>query len=123
MTTSRPWVPDRRDIIWMNFNPQVGKEMRDMHPMLVLSPRNYNERTSLVIGLPMSSAEFNATNPFAIVNSKATGERSYIICNQPKTFDWKLRGACAHPWAKVRESIFKQACEGLNDIIHLVAQP
>ena len=31
------WVPDRQDIIWINFNPQVGREMRDMHPMLVLS--------------------------------------------------------------------------------------
>ena len=123
MSTARPWVPDRRDIIWMNFNPQVGKEMRDMHPMVVLSPRAYNERTSLVIGLPMSSAEFNATNPFAIDNSKATGERSYIICNQPKTFDWKKRGARAHPWAKVREPIFKQACEELNQIIQLVVAP
>ncbi len=120
MTTMRTWVPDRRDIIWINFSPQVGKAMRDMHPMLVLSPRAYNERTSQVIGLPMSTAEFNATNPFAIDNSKATGEHSYIICNQPKTFDWRQRGARAHLWAKVRESIFKQAREELNDIIQLV---
>ena len=121
MSTARPWVPDRRDIIWMNFSPQVGKEMRDMHPMLVLSPRAYNERTSLVIGLPMSSAEFNATNPFAVDNSKTAGERSYIICNQPKTFDWRQRGAAAHSWAKVRESIFKQACEELNSIVQLAS--
>ena len=50
MNPARPWVPDRRDVIWIDFNPQVGKEMRDRHPMLVLSPHAYNERTSLVIG-------------------------------------------------------------------------
>lgn len=121
MNPARPWVPDRRDIIWINFNPQVGKEMRDRHPMLVLSPRAYNDRTSLVIGLPMSSAGYNATNPFAIDNSKSASEASYIICNQPKSFDWRQRGASAHPWAKVRESIFRRACTELNDIIQLLA--
>jgi mRNA interferase MazF len=120
MSTPKPWAPDRRDIIWINFNPQIGKEMRDLHPMLVLSSRAYNERTALVIGLPMSTAASNATNPFAVNNSKATGEASYIICNQPKSFDWLQRGARAHPWGKVRESIFKLACAELNDIVQLI---
>ena len=121
MNPARPWAPDRRDIILIDFSPQVGKEMRDWHPMLVLSPRAYNERTSLVIGLPMSRAAFNSTNPFAVDNSKSATEASYIICNQPKTFDWRRRGASAHPWAKVRESIFRRACIELNDIILLIS--
>ena len=93
MNPARPWIPDRRDIIWIDFSPQVGKEMRDRHPMLVISPRAYNERTSLVIGLPMSSAAFNATNPFAVDNSKSASESSYIICNSPRV----LTGASAAP--------------------------
>ena len=115
----KPWVPDRRDIIWINFNPQVGKEMRDVHPMVVLTTRAYNERTSLVIGLPMSTAAFNASNPFAIDNS-SKAEASYIICNQPKSMDWRLRGARPHAWGKVREGIFKQACTELNELVHLL---
>ncbi|MBC7549201.1 MAG: type II toxin-antitoxin system PemK/MazF family toxin [Polaromonas sp.] len=115
----KPWVPDRRDIIWINFNPQVGQEMRDVHPMVVLTTRAYNERTSLVIGLPMSTAAFNASNPFAVDNS-SKAEASYIICNQPKSMDWRLRGARAHPWGKVREGIFKQACAELNELVHLL---
>ncbi len=114
------WVPDRRDVVWINFNPQSGKEMKDLHPMLVLSPKIYNAKTGMVIGLPMSTASFNATNPFAIDNSNVSGKASYIICNQPKSFDWLHRGARPHPWGKVRESIFKSACGELNDIIGLV---
>ena len=114
------WVPDRRDIIWINFNPQVGKEMRDVHPMVVLTARAYNERTGLVIGLPMSTAASNATNPFAVGNT-TKGEASYIICNQPKSMDWRLRGAKSHAWGKVREAVFKQACSELNDLVLLVA--
>ena len=41
--------------------------MRDVHPFLVLSPKAFNLRTSLVIGLPMSTAAYNADNPFAMV--------------------------------------------------------
>ena len=33
------WLPDRQDIIWIDCNPQVGQEMRDIHPFLVLSPQ------------------------------------------------------------------------------------
>ena len=117
---SQSWVPDRRDIIWINFNPQVGKEMRDVHPMVVLTARAYNERTGLVIGLPLSTAAFNATNPFAVDNT-TKGEASYIICNQPKSMDWRLRGAKSHAWGKVREAVFKQACSELNDLVLLVA--
>ena len=93
--------------------------MRDMHPMVVLTTRAYNERTSLVIGLPLSTAAFNASNPFAVDNS-SKAEASYIICNQPKSMDWRLRGARAHPWGKVREGIFKQACAELNELVHLL---
>lgn len=54
--TRTRWVPDRQDIIWIDCNPQVGREMRDVHPFLVLSPRIFNDKTSLVIGLPMTTA-------------------------------------------------------------------
>jgi mRNA interferase MazF len=49
--------------------------MRDVHAFLVLSPRAFNERTSLVIGLPMTTAEYNAGNPFAVAIGPATAER------------------------------------------------
>ena len=61
-TRKASWVPDRGEIIWIDFNPKVGREMRDMHPMLVLSPKAFNDRTSLVIGLPTTTATYNDSN-------------------------------------------------------------
>lgn len=113
------WVPDRRDIIWIDFNPQSGREMKDHHPMLVLSPGIFNERTSLVIGLPMTTAAYNDTNPFAIRFSGAKGVFSYILSHQPKSLDWRARHAKPHPWKQVSPQIFAAACEALNDIIEL----
>lgn len=122
------WLPDRQDIIWIDCNPQVGQEMRDIHPFLVLSPSIFNNKTSLVIGLPMTTAAYNVDNPFAVAVGKSTmrktGETevdktSYVLCHQPKSFDWRLRGAKPHPLGTLGEALFVQVCERLNQIIQL----
>ena len=119
----KPWVPDRQDIIWIDCNPQMGREMRDVHPFLVLSPRVFNEKTSLVIGLPMTTAEYNSDNPFAVAVGKAsgrkTGQTSYVLCHQPKSFDWRLRKAKKNPLGALSHALFVQVCERLNQIIQL----
>jgi mRNA interferase MazF len=118
---SLPWAPERRDIIWIDCNPQAGKEMRDLHPLLVLSPSAFNERTSIVIGLPMTTAESNETNPFAVKVAGPKGIVSYVLCHQPKSFDWRARGAKPHPWKQAPESVFRASCSLLNQIIALEA--
>jgi mRNA interferase MazF len=111
------WLPERRDIIWIDCNPQVGREMKDVHPLLVLSPRDFNERTGLVIGLPMTTAEYNRTNPFAVAFKGPGGVVSYILGHQPKSFDWRQRRARLHPWKQAPEGVFALACETLNQIV------
>jgi len=117
------WAPDRQDIIWIDCNPQVGQEIRNVHPFLVLSPRIFNEKTSLVIGLPMTTAEYYTDNPFAVVVGKGGGRKaellSYVLCHQPKSFDWRLRKAKAHPLKSLSNSLFIQVCDRLNQIIQL----
>lgn len=65
--------------------------------MLVASTRAFNERTGIVIGFPMTHADFHADNPFAIEIDGPKG-RAYVLANQPKSFDWRARGAKKHPW-------------------------
>lgn len=117
------WVPKRQDIIWIDCNPQAGQEMRDMHPFLVLSPENFNDKTSLVIGLPMTTANYNADNPFAIAvgNTKKsdTLKINYVLCHQPKSFDWRVRDSKPHKLGKLNDGLFSQVCERLNQIMML----
>lgn len=121
MASRSRWVPARRDMIWIDCNPQAGREMRDVHPMMVLSPQEFNDRTGIVIGLPMTTASYNETNPFAI---RLVGPRetiSYILAHQPKSFDWRARRARRHPWGQVSEDSYARACETLNQIIEIGA--
>lgn len=113
------WVPESRDIIWINFNTQVGREMKDVHPLLVLSPKEFNHRTSLIIGLPMTTSESNETNPFAVKFIGEKGKVSYVLAHQPKSFDWRLRNAKPHPWKKAPEEVLALAGEILNQIISI----
>lgn len=97
--------------------------MRDVHPFVVLSPRSFNERTSLVIGLPMTTAEYNADNPFAVAVGSATGRKSgktsYVLCHQPESFDWRVRRASPHPLKRIADGPFAEACAILNQIVQL----
>jgi len=115
------WAPDRRDMIWINCNPQAGREMKDFHPLLVLSPKAFNERTGIVIGLPMTTADFNETNPFALRIDRLGKEASYILVHQPKSFEWRSRDAKPHPLKQVPEDAFSLACKALNQIIDIGA--
>lgn len=117
------WVPERQEIIWIDCNPQAGREMRDVHPFLVLSPGAFNDRTSLVIGLPMTTAAYNADNPFAIAAGTAGGRKaglvSYVLCHQPKSFDWRQCGGAPHPMKRMADARFAEVLALLNQIVQL----
>ena len=97
--------------------------MRDVHPLLVLSPRTFNAKTGLIIGLPMTTAAYNAGNPFAVAAGTAGGRRSgktsYVLCHQPKSFDWRVRRATPHSLKRLAEEAFGEACAVLNQIVSI----
>lgn len=117
------WAPARQDVIWIDCNPQSGREMRDVHPFLVLSPKAFNQRTSLVIGLPMTTASYNADNPFAVrvgtASGRKAGQVSYVLCHQPKSFDWRQRGGSPHPMKTIPDARFAEVLGLLNQILSL----
>ena len=40
---SKVYIPDRGDILKLNFNPQSGSEQAGFRPALVISPLAYNQ--------------------------------------------------------------------------------
>ena len=108
--------PQRGDIVWIQHDPQAGREMKAMHPMLVISPMIFNERTGMVIGFPMTHAEFNADSPFAIAVQGPKKEIGYVLCHQPKSFNWVVRGAGKHPWGVAPKQVLRKALDRLDAI-------
>ena len=113
------WAPERGDTIWIDVDPQAGREMKSEHPMLVLSTRAFNEKTGLVMGLPMTHSEMNASNPFAVDFLGPKKEKCYVLTHMVCTLDWRARGARGYPAGKVSARVFADACEGLQSILQL----
>ena len=49
------YVPERGDLIWLDFDPQAGHEQSGRRPALVLSPRSYHLRSRLAVVYPITS--------------------------------------------------------------------
>ena len=104
-------------MIWIEHSPQAGREMAGSQPFLVLSPRAFNEKTGLVIGCAMTRRR--AHNPFAVANPRDPTQASYILADQPKSFDWRKRRARRHPWGAVTPEVLQEVCDRLNAILML----
>ena len=110
------WAPDRAEIIYIHHSPHAGKEIPGIHPLLVCSTKTFNQRTGIVIGLPMTHAQSNADNPFAVSVAGPKGEVAYVLAFQPKSFDWKERHASRHPWGGPHQKVLRAALNKLDTI-------
>ena len=116
------WVPERAEIIFIQYNPAVGGEMPDDQPMLVISTKAFAERTGLVVGFPMTHAERHADNPFAIAAPGAKGETGYLLTHQPKSFDWRARHARPHPWGTGHNRLLTAALKRFDPVFGICVQ-
>jgi mRNA interferase MazF len=89
MAKSPAYVPNRGDIIWIDFDPQAGHEQAGHRPALVLSPAAYNAKVGLLIACPMTTQLKGY--PFEV--PIAGGAASAALADQVKSLDWRARGA------------------------------
>jgi len=110
------WSPERGEIIFVEHSPQAGDEIPGLHPMLVCSTGIFNERTGIVIGFPMTHAEFHADNPFAVAVQGLKGDIGYVLAFQPKSFDWRARNAKKHPLGEGHQKVLAAVLKKLDAI-------
>lgn len=88
MAKRKNYIPERGDIIWLDFDPQAGHEQKGRRPAIVLSPHLYNEKTNLAILCPITSKEKGY--PFEVqINGKKI--QGVALSDQIKNLDWKIR--------------------------------
>ncbi len=85
----QPHVPDTGDVVWLPFTPQAGHEQAGRRPALVLSPRSYNEKTSLALFCPITSRVKGY--PFEVSLPNAGPITGVILADQIKSLDWRAR--------------------------------
>ena len=82
------YVPERGDLVHMNFQPSAGREQTGPRYAIVLSPRNYNRAAGLAVCCPITSQVKGY--PFEV---HVEGERvkGAVLCDHIKSVDWRER--------------------------------
>jgi len=77
------------NIIWLDFDPQIGYEQRGRRPALVISNDTFNKFSKLAIVCPITSVDKN--HPFHIKLNNETKTTGVILCDQTRTLDINAR--------------------------------
>jgi mRNA interferase MazF len=84
-------VPERGDIVWLEFNPQAGSEQAGHRPALVISPKTYNKKVGLALVCPITSRLKGY--PFEVELPQGVQTKGAVLCDQIKSLDWRARRA------------------------------
>jgi mRNA interferase MazF len=104
------YVPNRCDVFYLNLHPQAGKEMSKLRPVVVLSPEEYNQKTSLAVICPITNQQKGY--PFEIEIPKGYPVQGVILADHIKSLDWRTSGGdfiCTLP-SEVIDDVVAKIC-------------
>ena len=90
------YVPNRGDVVWLDFNPQTGHEQAGRRPAFVLSPASYNRKVGLALFCPVTNK--SKGYPFEVDVPAGLDVTGTVLSDQIKNLDWKARNATFICW-------------------------
>ena len=108
-------APEYGDVVWLDFDPQVGHEQAKRRPALVLSPQSFNEEFRLAFVCPVSTKPKG--NAFEVLFPAGHSVKGAVLVHQLKSFDWHERRAvriCSAP-----PEVVAEAADIVRDILRV----
>jgi mRNA interferase MazF len=107
------YVPDRGDIVWIDFDPQAGHEQAGRRPALVVSPAVYNTRAGLALFCPVTRQVKGY--PFEVRFPDGHPVIGVVLSDQVKNLDWRARKAAFHERAP--EPVVNEVLDKLSVLV------
>jgi mRNA interferase MazF len=85
------YIPRAGDLIWLDFDPQTGREQAGRRPALVLSPSSYNAKSTLAVVCPITSQK--KEYPFEVELSTGGKIKGVVLSDHLRSVDWERRHA------------------------------
>ncbi|MCY3803515.1 MAG: type II toxin-antitoxin system PemK/MazF family toxin [Gammaproteobacteria bacterium] len=82
------YIPDKGDIVWLNFEPSAGREITKRRPAFVISRKAFNEHTGFAIMAPITSTVRGIKLE---VELKGVETEGAILIYQMKSLDFENR--------------------------------
>jgi mRNA interferase MazF len=105
-----PSPPRKGDIIWLDFDPQIGVEQANRRPAIVLTPHAYNDRVGLSVVCPITNQRKG--RPFEVHLPPGLTVTGVILVDHVKSLDWRERNA---------ELISQAPVELINHVLDVLA--
>lgn len=108
MSRQVAYVPERGDLVWLQFDPQVDHEQAERRPAFIISPKTYNDKVGLAILCPITSHVKGY--PFEVNLPNHLLVHGVVLADQVKNLDWQVRQAtfiCKSPQNVIDEVLMK----------------
>ena len=86
----RRTVPNPGDVYWIDPNPVAGREMKDRHRFVVITPREINA-LRICMTVPITSGGVFTLNMGLAVPITGHDTVGVAVCNQVRSFDIEAR--------------------------------
>ena len=83
------YIPDKGDIVTLNFDPSAGREIMKRRPAFVVSRAMFNEHTGFALVVPITSTSRNMK--LEVVLPKSLSTQGSVLIHQVKSLDFAER--------------------------------
>jgi len=80
------YIPDKGDIVSLNFDPSAGKEIMKRRPAFVISRKIFNEHTGFAVVAPITSTIRKMK--LEVVLPEETATKGAVLIHQMKSLDF-----------------------------------
>lgn len=87
---TRRRIAHRGDVYWIDPNPIMGRELRDRHRFVVITPREINA-LGIAMTVPVTSGGLLARSTGLTVPITGHDTTGVAVCNQVRSFDLEAR--------------------------------
>lgn len=82
------YIPDRGDIVFLNFSPTAGHEQKGTRPAIIISPKMFNQVTGLAFLCPITSQIKGYPFEVVLENTQVVGA---VLVDQMRSIDFQAR--------------------------------
>jgi mRNA interferase MazF len=114
----KSYTPEAGDIVFLDFDPQIGREQAKRRPALVLTDVRYNRASGLAVVAPLTSKR--KPYPFALP-VHVGGIEGAVLVDQLKSMDWA--GRRAEFYAKAAPSMLTKVRQYVAVLLSIPVAP
>ena len=93
---TRRRIPQQGDVYWVNPNPAAGREMKDRHRFVDITPKEINA-LGVAMLVPITSGGAAIREMWLAVAVTGHDTNGVAVCNQVRTFDLEARTRAGTP--------------------------